>query len=58
MLLSLGVSILFGHTKVDDVDDIRRFRVGSTDEEVVRLDVSVYEVLFVNGLYTGKLGTL
>jgi hypothetical protein len=58
MLLGLGVSVLFGHAKVYNVDDIRRFRARSTDEEVVWLDVSIYQVLFVNCLYTGKLGTV
>ena len=58
MLLSLGVSVLFGHTKVDNMNDIGSFRVWSANEEVVWLDVAVYQVLFVNCLYSGKLGTV
>lgn len=58
MLLGLGVSVLFGHAKVHNMNDIRSFRVWSADEEVVWLDVAVYQVLFVNCLYSGKLGTV
>ena len=55
MLFCLWVPILFGHAEVDNVDDICRFRVGSTYQKVVRLDVSIDEVLLVNRLDSGKL---
>lgn len=52
MLLRLWISVLLGHTKIDYVYDVGSLGHGSTDEEVVWLDVSVDEVLLVNGLYT------
>ena len=55
MLLCLGISILFGHAEVHHVDDISSFCVWSTNKEVVRFDVSVDEVLFVDSLDTRKL---
>lgn len=55
MLLRFGVSVLLGHSEVDDVDDIGRFGGRSADEEVIRLDVSVNEVLLVNGLNSREL---
>jgi len=42
MLLGLGVTILLGHAKVDDVDNIGGLGAGAADEEVVRFDVAVY----------------
>lgn len=47
MLFCLGVAILLSHTKVDDMDDIGGLSARSADEEVIRLDVSIDEVLFV-----------
>lgn len=55
MLFCLRVSVLFGHTKVNDVNNIRGFGPRTTDEEVVRLDISVDEILLVNGLHSGEL---
>lgn len=54
MLLGLGVTVLLGHTEVDDVDNVRVLAVGTTNEEVVRLDITVDEVLLVDGLYAGQ----
>jgi len=54
VLLGLGVTVLLGHAEVDDVDNVRVLAVGTTDEEVVRLDVTVDEVLLVDGLYAGQ----
>lgn len=51
MLLGFGVAVLLCHTKVDDVDQIGVIRVGFADKEVVRLDITVNEVLFMNCLY-------
>lgn len=42
-----GVSVLFCHAKVDNVDEVGVFTAGSTDKEVVGFDVAVYEVLFM-----------
>lgn len=55
MLLSLGVTVLLGHTKVDHVDDIGALGAGATDEEVIGLDVAVNEILLVDGLDARKL---
>ena len=55
MLLSLWVSVLLRHAEINDVNDIGRFRVWSTDEEIVGFDVSIYQVLLVYGLNTGQL---
>lgn len=55
MLLCLGIAVLFGHAKVDDVHQVGMFCVRSSDEEVVRLDVSVDQVFFVDCLDTAKL---
>ena len=56
VLLGLGIAVLLGHTKVDNVNDVGALGSGSTDEEVVGLDVSVDEVLLVDGLYPRQLG--
>lgn len=55
VLFGLGVSVLFGHSEVNHMDDIGRLAVRATDQEVVRLDVSVDEVLFVDGLDSRQL---
>lgn len=55
MLLRFGVSVLFGHAKVDDVDNVGGLGGRSADEEVVRFDVSVDHVLLVDGLDSGEL---
>lgn len=55
MLLGLRISVLLGHTKVDDVDNIGCFGARAADEEVVWLDVSVDQVLLVDRLNPGKL---
>ena len=55
MLLCFGISILFGHAKIEDVNDVDGFGVGSADEEIVGLDIAIDEVLFVNGLYSRQL---
>ena len=49
-MFGLGISILFGHAKVDDMDDVGGFRARTADEEVVGLDIAVDEVLLVDGL--------
>lgn len=49
----LGISILFRHTKVDDVNGVCALCAGSADEEVVRFDISVDEVSLVDSLDSG-----
>lgn len=58
MLLGLGIAVLLGHAKVDNVDNVSSLRPRPADEEVVRLDVTVDEVLLVDSLYTGQLGNV
>jgi hypothetical protein len=55
VLLRLGVTVLLGHTEVDDVNYIGTLRAWSTNEEVVRLDVAVDEILLVDGLNPRQL---
>lgn len=52
VLLGLGVSILLGHTKVDHVDDIGGLSAGATNQEVIRFDIAVDEILFMDCLNT------
>lgn len=46
---------MLGHAEVDNMDYVRSFRVWSPDQEVIGLDVSVNQVLFVNRLDARKL---
>jgi hypothetical protein len=55
MLFGFWVSVLFGHAKINDVNDVGRFGVRSTNQEIIGFDVAVYEVLFVNCLDSGEL---
>ncbi len=55
MLLRLGVSVLFGHAKIDDMYYVGSLGAWATDQEIVRLDISVDEVLLVDCLHPGKL---
>lgn len=51
----LGIAVLFGHTKVDDMDGVSALGAWATDEEIVWLDISVDQVLFVNSLHPRQL---
>lgn len=55
MLLCFRISILLGHSEVDDMNYIRSFCAWSTDEEIIRLDISIDKILFVDGLYACEL---
>lgn len=52
MLLCLWVSVLLGHSEIDNVDDIGRLGTGSSDQEVVGFDVAVNEVPVVYSLHS------
>lgn len=54
MLLRFGVSVLLGHSEVDDMDDIGRLGGGAADKEVVGLDIAIDQILLVDGLDAGK----
>ena len=53
-MLSLGVAVLLSHAKIDHVNDVRGLSSWAADQEVVRFDVTVDQVLFVNSLNSGK----
>ena len=56
VLLGLGVTVLFGHAKINNVDNIGAFRAWAANEEVVGLDVPVDQVLLVDCLDSRQLG--
>jgi len=58
VLLRLGVTVLLGHAEVDDMDDVGALGAWPADQEVVGLDVSVDEVLLVDGLDARQLTVL
>lgn len=55
MLLRLWVAVLFRHAEVDNPDCVCAFGTASTNEEIVWLDISVNEVLFVDCLNASEL---
>jgi hypothetical protein len=55
MLLRLGITVLLGHTEVDNVDNVSALGARAADEEVIRLNIPVDEVLLVDGLNTRQL---
>lgn len=57
MLLRFRIPVLLCHAKVDDVNNVGSLGGGSTDQEVVGLDVAVDQVLLMNGLHSRELTT-
>ena len=55
VLFRLGVAVLLGHAEIDDMDDISALRAGATDKEIIRLDVAIDKVLFVDRLHSRQL---
>jgi hypothetical protein len=55
MLFCLGVAVLLGHAKVDDVNHVGVFAVWLADQKVVGLDIAVDQVLFMDRLDTRQL---
>ena len=53
MLFRLWIPVLLRHPEIYHMDRIGSFGVWSADEEIVRFDIPVYEVLFVYNLYSG-----
>lgn len=51
VFFGLGVYVLFGQTKVDDVDGVLPLAAGPPHQEVLRLHVSVYQALGVHVLH-------
>lgn len=58
MLLSLWVTVLFGHAEIYNVNDIGCFSSRASNKEVVWFNISVDQVLFMNGLNARELGML
>lgn len=56
VLLRLGVAVLLGHTEIDNVDNVGSLGAGASDEEIIRLDISIDEVLLVDCLHARQLG--
>lgn len=55
VLLGLGVAVLLGHAEIDNMDDIRGLGLGAADQEVIRFDITVNEVLLMDGLNPRQL---
>lgn len=51
VFFGLGVDVFFGQTKVDDVDGVLPLAPWSPNQEVLWLDVSVYQALCVDILH-------
>lgn len=50
MLFGFRVSVLLCHTKVNDMDQVSMFAMRFSYQKVVRLDITVYQVLLMDGL--------
>lgn len=55
MLFRLRITVLFRHTEIDDVDEVRVARPRPPDEEVIRFDIAVDEVSVMNSLHARNL---
>lgn len=55
MLLGLGITILLGHAKVDHVHQIGVLGVGSSNQKVVGLNISIDQVLLMDSLDSEEL---
>lgn len=55
MLLCLGISVLLGHTKVDQENIVGGLSAWLADQKVVWLNITVNEIMVVNGLNTSQL---
>lgn len=53
--IRLGIPVLLGHSEIDDMDDILPLGGRTSDQEVVGLDITIDQVLLVNGLNPGDL---
>ncbi len=58
VLFRLRISVLFGHTKIYHMNDIRRLRTWSTNQKVVGFDIAINEILFMDSLNSRELGIL
>lgn len=58
VLFRLGISVLFGHAEVDDMDNIGDLGVRAADKEVVGFDVPIDHVLLVDRLHSRQLASI
>jgi hypothetical protein len=49
---------LLRHAEIDNVNDVCSLGAGSTDQEIVRLDIAIDEILLVDGLDSRELEQL
>ena len=54
-MLSTGLAVPQKKKHTNQMDDISIFRAGDPDEEIVGLDVAIYEGLVMNRLNSGNL---
>jgi len=54
VLLGLRVAVLLGHAEIDHVNDVGGFGSGTSDQEVIGLDIAVDEILLMNSLHSRK----
>lgn len=55
MLLCFRVTVLLGHSKIDNVNNIGSLGTRSSDEEIIRFDITVYEVPLMDSLNPRQL---
>ena len=55
VLLRFRIAVLLGHSEVDDVNNVGRLCSWPSNQEIVRLDITVDQVSFVDSLNAGKL---
>ena len=55
VLFSLRVAILLGHSEINNVNDIGSLGGWATDQEVIRLNIAVDQILLVDCLDAGQL---
>lgn len=45
-----GISVLFCHAKVDDMNEVGMFTSRSSDEKIIRFDIAINKILFMDYL--------
>jgi hypothetical protein len=56
--IRLRIPVLLGHSEIDNMDDILPLGGRTSDQEVVGLDITVDQVLLVDGLDPGDLSSV
>lgn len=55
VLLRLGIAVLLSHTEINNMNNVGGLGGRATDKEVIGFDITVDEVLFVDGLDARQL---